>query len=85
MVRIVRCSTWAGIMFNANTICKAKVVNLELNSRKKQYKNGKKTELLKSSFAVDAVTLFRVAWRPYLHGTARSSKPANLSMSVIKT
>ena len=48
-------------MFNANTICKAKVVNLELNSRKKQYKNGKKTELLKSSFAVDAVTLFRVA------------------------
>ena len=47
-------------MFNANTICEAKVLNLELNSRKKQYKNGKKIKLLKSSLAVDAVTLFRV-------------------------
>ena len=47
-------------MFKAKTTCQAKVVNLELNSRKKHPKNGMKIDLLKCSLAVDAGTLFRV-------------------------
>ena len=47
--------------FKAKTACEAKVVNLELNFRKKQSKNGMKIDLLKCSWVVDAGTLFRVA------------------------
>ena len=47
-------------MFKAKTACEVKVVNLELNSRKKQYKNCMKIDLLKCSLAVDAGALFRV-------------------------
>ena len=46
-------------MFKAKTACEANVVNLELNSCKKQSKNGMKIDLLKCSWVVDARTLFR--------------------------
>ena len=48
------------MMFKAKTACETKIVNLELNSRKKQSKNGMKIELLKCSLAVDAGTLFQL-------------------------
>ena len=38
--------------FKAKTACEAKVVNLELNFRKKQFKNGMKIDLLKCSWVV---------------------------------
>ena len=62
MVWIARCSTCAGIMFTAKTASEAKVVNLELNSRKKRSKNRMKIDLLKCSLVVDAGTLFRVVF-----------------------
>ena len=46
-------------MFKAKTACEVKVVNLELNSRKKHSKNGIKIDLSKCSWVVDAGTLFR--------------------------
>ena len=72
-------------MFKAKTAGEAKVVNLELNSRKKQSKNGMKIDLLKCSLARDTGASFRVVWRPHLPVTARPSKPANLAMSVSET
>ena len=47
-------------MFRAKTAIEAKVVNLELNPRNKQSKNGMKIDLLKRLLAVNAGTLFRV-------------------------
>ena len=85
MVWTVRGSTWAGIMFKANTACEAKVVNLELNSREKQSKNEMKVNLSKCSMTVNAETILQVVWRPHLRGTVRSSKPANLAMSATET
>ena len=49
-------------MFTAKTASEAKVVNLELNSRKKRSKNRMKIDLLKCSLVVDAGTLFRVVF-----------------------
>ena len=72
-------------MFRAKTAIEAKVVNLELNPRNKQSKNGMKIDLLKRLLAVNAGTLFRVVWRPHLRGTARPPKPANLAVSVVET
>ena len=42
------------MMFKAKTACEAKVVNLELNSGKKQSKYGMKIDVLKCSLAIDA-------------------------------
>ena len=79
------------MMFKAKTACD-KVVNLELNSRKKQSKNGMKIALLKCSWVADAGTLFSSYFKhscgsyfKHLCGTARPSKPANFVMSVIET
>ena len=47
-------------MLKTKTTCKAKVVNLELNSRKRQSENRTKIDLLKCSLAVVAETLFQV-------------------------
>ena len=69
------------MMFKAKTTCEAKVVNLELNSGKKQLKYGMKNDVLKCSLAVDA-GIFQVVRGPHLRGTARSSKPANLAIVV---
>ena len=71
------------MMFKAKTACD-EVVNLELNSRKKQSKNGMKIALLKCSWVADAGTLFSSYFK-HLCGTARPSKPANCVMSVIET
>ena len=72
-------------MFKAKTACEANIVNLELNSLKKQSKNWMKIDLLKCSLAVDAGILFQVVIRLHLRGTTRYSKPTNLAISVIET
>ena len=48
------------MMFKAKTACGAEVVNLELNSSKKQPKNGMQIDLLKRSWVVDEGTLFQL-------------------------
>ena len=73
------------MMFKAKTVCDAKVVNLELNFHKKQFKSEMKIDLLKCLWVIDARILFQVVWRPHLRVTVRSSKPANLAISVILT
>ena len=48
------------MMFKAKAASETKVVNLELNSRKKKSKKGFQINLLKCSLAVNAGTLFQV-------------------------
>ena len=48
------------MIFKAKAASETKVVNLDLNSRKKKSKKGFQIDLLKCSLAVNAGTLFQV-------------------------
>ena len=83
MVSVVRFRTSAGIMYRSRTACKAKVVNISLNSGSIQSEDGMKIDRLKCSSAEAAMILFRVVWHVGCRAIERFSNPAILAIHCL--